>query len=310
MPPAEPTDFRGFLNLNKPTGPTSRDVVNLVARPLKRAKVKVGHAGTLDPLASGVLVVAVGAATRLSEHVQRLPKTYRTVVRLGARSDTLDADGTIVEVTDPPIPTVDQVREALASQVGEIDQLPPQFSALKVGGRRAYDLARAGQAVELASRRVRIDRVELLEYNWPLLTFEVDCGSGTYIRSIARDVGEALGTGGLIEVLIRTRIGSFDLKEAISPDPDHLTIEAIGNQLRPMIEAVADLPRLPINAEQAALIAQGRALDPAQSGPEITQLSKAAEVALIHQDTQALIALAKLDFQTGRLQPFRVFVGG
>src|SRR5206468_3675545 len=146
-------------NLNKPIGVTSRDVVDRVARPLR--KVKVGHAGTLDPLASGVLVVCVGAASRLIEYVQRMPKTYRARVRLGATSDTLDSDGTVAEEVDPPVPTESQLRDALATQVGTIDQVPPEFSAIKVAGERAYDLARSGREVVLKARPVTITRVEL-----------------------------------------------------------------------------------------------------------------------------------------------------
>ena len=213
-----PNDRSGVLNLNKPGGMTSRDVVDLVSRPLRKAKVKVGHAGTLDPLATGVLVVCVGSATRLIEYVQRMPKAYRTVVLLGARSDTLDADGKVEAVEDPPIPTEAEVRSALLTQVGTISQMPPQFSALKVEGKRAYDLAREGQAVELAARPVRIDQVELISYAWPRLELQVDCGSGTYIRSIARDIGEILGCGGLVEVLTRTRIGPFRLGRGDRPD--------------------------------------------------------------------------------------------
>src|SRR5262249_42878481 len=165
---------------------TSRAVVDCVARPLRG--VKVGHAGTLDPLASGVLVVCVGAATRLIELVQRMPKTYQTVVRLGSRSDTLDADGEVTATPSPRVPHETEVRHALEAQVGTILQQPPEFSALKVAGKRAYDLARAGESVALQPRPVRIDRVELLAYEWPHLTLEIDCGSGTYIRSIARDI--------------------------------------------------------------------------------------------------------------------------
>ncbi len=229
MPPSESRPLSGLLNLNKPIGVTSRDVVDRVSRPLR--KVKVGHAGTLDPLASGVLVVCVGPATRLIEYVQRMPKTYRAVVRLGATSDTLDADGTVVEAENPPVPTECQVREALASQVGTIEQLPPQYSALRVGGRRAYDLARAGREVELAPRPVEVHRIDLRLYEWPRIEVEVHCGSGTYIRSIARDVGEALGCGGLIEVLTRTAIGPFLLPDAL--DPEALTSETLPGLLRP-----------------------------------------------------------------------------
>ena len=249
-------EISGVLNLDKPGGMTSRDVVDLISRPLR--KVKVGHAGTLDPLASGVLVVCVGAATRLIEYVQRMPKSYRTVVRLGARSDTLDADGRVEVEADPRIPTEAEVLEALATQVGTIDQVPPRFSALKVGGKRAYDLARGGQAVELASRPVRVDRVELVSYAWPLLGLRVDCGSGTYIRSIARDVGEALGCGGLVEVLVRTRIGPFLQAEAI--DPTGRTIDDLLAHLRPTEAALGDLPRLKVSAEQLVAIGMGKAL--------------------------------------------------
>src|SRR3954470_4269592 len=145
----------GLLNVCKRGGRTSRAVVDQVARPLRGTKV--GHAGTLDPLATGVLVICVGAATRLIEFVQRMPKTYRTVIRLGARSDTLDADGRVTEVEDAVPPDEAGIRRALARQVGTIEQRPPEFSALKVAGQRAYDLARAGQEVDLAPRRVTID---------------------------------------------------------------------------------------------------------------------------------------------------------
>jgi tRNA pseudouridine55 synthase len=249
-------EVSGVLNLSKPGGMTSRDVVDLVSRPLR--KVKVGHAGTLDPLASGVLVVCVGSATRLIEYVQRMPKAYRTVVRLGARSDTLDADGRVVVEEAPRGPTGAEVLEALATQAGTIDQVPPQFSALKVEGKRAYDLARSGQGVELAARPVRIDRVELLSYAWPLLELQVDCGSGTYIRSIARDVGEALGCGGLVEVLVRTRIGPFLLDDAI--DPIGQSIEALLAHLQPTVAALGDLPRLALSVEQVLAIGMGKAL--------------------------------------------------
>ena len=290
----------GILNLNKPSGVTSRDVVNRVTR-LWRG-VKVGHAGTLDPLASGVLVVCVGAATRLIEYVQRMPKTYRTVIRLGARSDTLDADGRIVAEESPPVPGEDDVRAALLGQLGTIEQQPPDFSALKVKGRRAYDLARAGEAVELAPRAVRIDRIDLLNYDWPRLELEIECGSGTYIRSIARDVGETLGCGGLVEILTRTAIGSFRLDEAL--DPLTLTAETLPGLLRPALEAVAALPRLMLSAEQVGAIVQGRSL-------ALDAFSEAAslvgEIALIGPDGE-LVAIAEVAATSGWLCPRRVLV--
>lgn len=301
-----PAPLCGLLNLDKPIGMTSREAVDRVARPLKRAKLgaKVGHAGTLDPLATGVLIVAVGAATRLIEHVQRSPKSYRAVVRLGAVSDTLDADGTITETPDPRVPTADEVREALAAQVGTIEQVPPSFSALRVGGQRSYDLARAGRAVELAARPVRIDRVELLRYDWPELEIAVDCGSGTYIRSVARDVGAALGVGGLIAVLRRTRIGPFTEADAIAPDPERLTAETIPGLLRPALEAVADLPRLALTAEQAADVAQGKPL----GRPAGVEPPSAGELALIGPDG-ALLAIAEGDPAAGLVRPKKVLKG-
>ena len=294
----------GLLVLNKPGGMTSRDVVDLVSRPLRR--VKVGHAGTLDPLASGVLVVAVGRATRLIEQVQRMPKSYRAVVRLGARSDTLDADGRIEPdaglAADPDRtpPSVDAVRAALAAQVGLIDQIPPQFSALKVAGKRAYDLARAGESAPLAARPVRIDRVELLRYEWPQLEIHVDCGSGTYIRSIARDVGEALGVGGLIDVLVRTRIGPFRLEDAV--DPSGQPIDALLTHLRPTADALGDLPRLVLDAAQVARTRGGLPLDSNRVAG--AKGLPPGEVGLLGPDG-ALVALAEVQ-PTGAIQPRKV----
>ena len=291
-------EISGVLNLNKPGGMTSRDVVDLISRPLR--KVKVGHAGTLDPLASGVLVVCVGAATRLIEYVQRMPKAYRAVVRLGATSDTLDADGTIQEAEAPRIPTEAEVRTALASQVGTLQQVPPQFSALKVEGKRAYDLARVGQAVELAARPVRVDRVELIAYDWPRLEFTVDCGSGTYIRSIARDVGEALGCGGLIVVLVRTRIGRFALEDAI--DPVGRPIDDLLAHLRPTADALGDLPRLTLSAEQFRAIGMGKALAADQvAGAEGLE----GEAGLFSAEGE-LVALAEVGGPLRAVKPRRV----
>jgi tRNA pseudouridine55 synthase len=248
--------LRGVLNVNKPSGMTSRAVVNRVASVVGRTKV--GHAGTLDPLASGVLIVCVGSTTRLIEWIQRLPKGYRTVIQLGATSDTLDADGDVVAKENPQIPSEVQVRAAIEAQVGEIVQVPPSYSALKVEGQRAYELARAGQMVELAPRTVRIDKIEPVRYQWPWLELQVECGGGTYIRSIARDIGDALGCGGLVEKLVRTRIGSFRLEE--SHELEDLTPASLMDQLLPPLEAVGELPRIVLNTAQVAAVIQGRPL--------------------------------------------------
>jgi tRNA pseudouridine55 synthase len=292
--------FEGILVVDKPGGMTSRAVVDRVARLVGRAKV--GHAGTLDPLASGVLVVCIGAATRLVEDIQELPKAYRTVVRLGARSDTLDADGRIELQEDPPVPSLDDVAAAVAPLIGDVDQVPPEYSALKVSGRRAYDLARAGRSVDLAPRRIRIDRIAVLRYEWPHLELEIDCGSGTYIRSIARDVGEALGCGGLVEVLVRTRIGPFILDGAV--DPAGISAESLPGLVRPPSEAVAGRPRLTLDPDRVTAVAAGRRI-PLEPGVLVEDTS--GPVALVDASGR-LVALAEVDPAGGWIQPRKVFV--
>jgi tRNA pseudouridine55 synthase len=288
---------RGVLNLNKPSGPTSRDVVNQVARSLGR--VRVGHAGTLDPLASGVLVVCVGSTTRLIDSIQRMPKTYRAVIRMGARSDTLDAQGRVEHVADPPIPSEAEVRQAVSTQVGEILQVPPEYSALKVQGRRAHELARAGREVDLAPRSVRVDRIGLVSYAWPLLELEIDCGGGTYIRSLARDLGEALGCGGFVEVLSRTRIGPFTLVDAV--DPSTLTRASLPGRLLSPLAAVPDLPRVVLDSVQVAEIMMGRSI---ASGLLAVPSPPSGPVALLGPDG-GLIAIAEVD-PAGNIQPRKV----
>lgn len=203
----------GWLLIDKPSGMTSRDVLNQVER--KWRGVKFGHAGTLDPLASGLLLVAVGTACRLVEYSHRLGKSYEATIRLGATSSTDDADGEIIENQEvSPIPSAD-IQAALAKLTGpDILQTPPAFSAIHTGGKRAYELAREGREVTLAARPVRIDRIEIKAYHWPFLDVTVDCGAGTYIRSIARDLGELVGSGGFIQTLRRTAIGPFQVPQA------------------------------------------------------------------------------------------------
>jgi tRNA pseudouridine55 synthase len=289
----------GILNLHKPPGITSRQVVDRVAALVSR--VKVGHAGTLDPLASGVLVVCVGGATRLVESIQRMAKTYHATVLLGARSDTLDADGRVTVVENPRVPSEEEVRQAITGLVATVAQVPPEYSALWVNGQRAYDLARAGQAVDLQPRLVRIDRAELVSYRWPHLELEIDCGAGTYVRSMARDLGETLGCGGLIEKLVRTRIGPFSLQSAV--DPMSLSRETLAEKLYPPLTAVSDLPVFTLSAAQAADVAQGRNLASA-SLAGATGLE--GEIALLGPDGR-LVAVACADRGQGTIHPRKVF---
>jgi tRNA pseudouridine55 synthase len=246
----------GLLVLDKPGGITSRDAVDRAQRWFPR-RTRVGHTGTLDPLATGVLVLCLGVATRLTEYVQRMGKTYRSTFRLGAHSDTDDADGTVTPVREAPAPSEADVRARLAGFVGEIEQTPPVYSAAKVTGRRAYDLARRGADVALAPRRVQIYGIDILAYNYPLLDVEVRCGKGTYIRSLARDVGERLGCGGLVEVLRRTRVGPFSADAAVSLEA---SAEAARAALLPLDSAVAELPRVTLPAAEARRLRNGQSV--------------------------------------------------
>jgi tRNA pseudouridine55 synthase len=294
-------DLRGILNVYKPSGPTSRDVVDGIARSLRKSKLKVGHAGTLDPLASGVLVLCLGSATRLIEYVQRQTKVYRTTILLGARSDTLDAMGAVVASEVPAIPTEAEVRQALREQVGSISQLPPQFSALKVEGRRAYELARAGETVDLAPRIVRIDSIDLIRYEWPRLEIEVTCGAGTYIRSIARDLGERLGCGGLVEVLTRTRIGRFEIESALVVPDGKVDPNWIRERLEPPEAALEGMARVWLTAEAQKLISDGRPIPHAEG-----RLPDSEEIALF-DSLGRLRALGVHERIQGMIRPVRVF---
>ncbi len=291
----------GLLIVNKPTGVTSRAVVNQVARLLPRSKV--GHSGTLDPLATGILVVCVGAATRLAEFVQAMPKSYQTTIRLGARSDTLDADGRIEQVECPCEPSIDLIGAAIAPLVGTITQQPPQYSALKINGQRAYDLARAGEVPALAPRQVRVDRIELVRFAWPILELEIDCGAGTYIRSIARDLGDALGCGGYVETLTRHRTGNFTLDDAI--DPETLSAATIAGFFRPAIEAVANLPHLTIDMAEVEAVRQGKRLQVAAA--RVDRTCESGPIALV-DSTGTLIAVGEIDLENGSIQPRKVLL--
>jgi tRNA pseudouridine55 synthase len=293
--PAPP--LHGLLVLDKPAGITSRDALNRAQRWLPRG-TKVGHTGTLDPLATGVLVICLGVATRLAEYVQDMGKTYRAVIRLGARSDTDDADGTVTPgPTGSPVDRA-AVEEALRGFVGEIEQVPPAYSAAKVGGRRAYEVARRGGDVELAARRVTVYGIDILAYDYPRLEIEVRCGRGTYIRSLARDLGERLGCGGYIEALRRTRVGPFAVEDGVPLDSD---VAAAVAKLLPPSGAVSEMPRVTLDELTVARLRHGQAVPapPAQPG-EIAVFDRRGE----------LVAVAQLDETDGPLRADKVFPEG
>src|SRR5262245_27595824 len=209
----------GVLVVNKPVGITSRDAVDRAQRWFARG-TKVGHTGTLDPLASGVLVLCLGHATRLTEFVQDMPKKYVSEFTLGSRSETDDAEGPIVPTNGDVRPDRCTAAAVLSEFVGEIDQTPPAYSAARSGGQRAYTLARRGRSADLSPRRVRIDRIVVTSFAFPKLRLEIDSGKGTYIRSLARDLGERLGCGAYVSKLCRTRVGSFSVDDAVSIHAD------------------------------------------------------------------------------------------
>lgn len=247
--------FHGFLVIDKPAGLTSRDAVDRALRWFP-PRTRLGHTGTLDPLATGVLVLAVGQGTRLAEFVQQMPKTYQAGILLGATSDTDDAEGTVTPVSHCTAPDKATVEEALQGFVGELEQVPPAYSAAKVQGRRAYQLARKGKDVALQPRTVQVYGIDVLDYAFPNLELMIRCGKGTYIRSLARDLGEQLGCGGLIRSLRRTAVGPFKAEDGVDLEADGA--EAL-SRLLPLAAAVADLRTVTLGADVLAKFCHGQA---------------------------------------------------
>jgi len=204
----------GFIFIKKPAGITSHDVVDKL-REITKIK-KIGHSGTLDPFAEGLLILGIGREfTKKLSIFQKKDKEYVATLRLGAESDTFDREGKIVERKVEKIPERKEIEEVLKSFLGEIEQIPPAFSAKKIKGKKLYQLARRGIKVQLKPQKVKIYEISILEYNFPYLKIKVKCSSGTYIRSLANDIGKKLGCGAYVEKLVRTKIGNFSLEEAV-----------------------------------------------------------------------------------------------
>ncbi len=249
-------DLTGILNVNKPRGWTSHDVV---ARVRKLAgQRRVGHAGTLDPLAEGVLPVLLGRATRLAEFVQSGSKVYRAVVKLGEATETDDAEGETVSTKPVQELSESLLQQTLARFHGEILQTPPKYSALKVDGRRAYAVARSGADVLLAPRPVTIHDLRLLGWSANKLSLEVTCSKGTYIRSLARDIARELDTVGHLAGLRRTRVGPFSLEDSLTPDD--LARRGVPGSLLPSSSAIPEAPSFRADVSQTARIVNGQAL--------------------------------------------------
>lgn len=260
----------GLLIVDKPEGVTSHDVVNRIRR--LAGTRRVGHAGTLDPLATGVLLVCVGRATRLVEYLVGQPKQYVTAVRLGQTTNTYDAEGEVVAERPFAHLTPAVIDEALAQFRGPIQQKAPIYSAIKKNGQPLYKLARQGKAVELPVRQVTLYELSLLAATLPEIELQLTCSSGTYVRSLAHDLGEALGCGGHVSRLRRTAVGDFSLEQATALEA--LTAENIGAFLQPLTLAVAHLPRLDLAEEEVAALANGRFVvrQPHQSDAEWVQV--------------------------------------
>jgi tRNA pseudouridine55 synthase len=256
--------LHGWLIIDKPVGPTSTQVVGAVKRALREggyAKVKVGHGGTLDPLASGVLPVALGEATKLSGRMLDADKVYAFSIGFGSETDTLDLEGVVVATSDH-LPTLAEVEAVLPRFTGPIDQVPPAFSALKVDGKRAYDLARAGETVALASRQVTIHGLAATGSGPGEVTLEARVSKGTYIRALARDIAHALETVGHVTMLRRIRAGPFTLERAISLDnlSEAAKARSLEEHLLPLTAGLDDIPALSVTPDQAGALRQGRTL--------------------------------------------------
>ena len=247
----------GALVVDKPVGMTSHDVVQAIRNGtgLRRA----GHTRTLDPRASGVLVILVGPAVRLSEYVSASDKRYQAIIRLGGSTDTFDAEGKVTPSKDPVTVTEAQFEEALKTFIGEIEQTPPPYSAVKVQGRKAYEMARQGEEVELAPRKITVHHLEVLEWAPPEVVIDVHCSSGTYVRSLANDLGVMLGCGGYLVGLRRTKSGRFSLRDSV-PLRKLQEAFAAGNwyqYLIPAAEALGDWTSLELNPDEVEAIRHG-----------------------------------------------------
>jgi tRNA pseudouridine55 synthase len=288
----------GLLNVDKPSGVTSREAVNRVARLVRRTKI--GHAGTLDPLATGVLVLCLGVATRLVPRIHEFRKGYRAGLRLGETTDTDDATGRVLSTADASCVSTADVETVLGEFHGEIAQVPPRFSAVHVEGRRAYDLARDGREFALSPRTVVVESVRLVSRTNDEIFLDIVCGSGTYVRALIRDIGERLGCGAVMTSLRRTFVGPFCESEAVPLD--RLTPETVAERLLPLSAVLENEPRHMATAEDCAALLQGRGIPVSD-----TLAAEEGRIAVL-DPTRELYAFAAVDRDRRLLLPQQVFV--
>ncbi len=286
----------GVLVIDKPVGLTSHDVVQVIRKGTNIRRV--GHTGTLDPRASGVLVVLVGPAVRLSEYVSASDKRYQAIMRLGATTDTYDEEGSVMSSSPVEI-TEEQFETALKQFIGEIEQVPPPYSAVKVNGKKAYEMAREGEEVELAPRIINVYNLELLEWAPPEAVIDVYCSSGTYVRSLANDLGKSLGCGAHLVGLRRTKSGRFTLRDAVPLRKlrDSFDQGDWYQYLIPAAEALSDWPAVELDDQQMDAIRHGHRIP---SAPGSTGWARG-----VSQQGE-LVALLQNDDATSEWQPKKV----
>jgi tRNA pseudouridine55 synthase len=289
----------GILNVNKPADMTSHDVVLRVRR--LTGQRKVGHAGTLDPMATGVLLLCLGQATRVTEYLMAGRKRYRAVVRFGVSTDTYDADGTVTQSVESFYLSQDQLVDALASFRGVIQQIPPPYSAIRQKGQRLYELARRGIAVQAPPRTVEIYGLDLVAWEPPHLTLDVTCSPGTYVRSLAHDLGQMLGVGAHLSELTRLASGKWRLEDAITLDDLQRQVEAGDwvHLLHPLDAALQDFDRVDLTVDLAQQVIHGQAV--LLDGRPQTSLVRA------YAPDGNLVALLQPSRRAGLWQPKKVF---
>ena len=295
-------DVRGILLLDKPGGVTSNQALQRAKRLFQAAKA--GHTGSLDPLATGMLPLCFGVATKLAGYLLDARKTYAVAAELGVATDTGDADGAVIARAEGEPPEEERLRSALESFVGEIEQTPPMYSALKRDGKRLYELARSGIVVERAPRRVRIFSVELDEYEWPRCRFEVTCSKGTYVRTLVTDLAEALGTLGHVTALRRLAVEPFTESGMVAFDTLERAAEhgeeALDRLLLPVDSALANWPRVVLDPDRAARVAHGQAVAAMPDWP--------LGLVRLDEESRGLIGIGEVS-PDGRLAPRRLLSG-
>ncbi|HLX40907.1 MAG TPA: tRNA pseudouridine(55) synthase TruB [Ktedonobacteraceae bacterium] len=289
----------GILNINKPTGMTSHDVVAKVRKLLKQKRV--GHAGTLDPAASGVLPICVGQGTRVAEYLSESGKAYAADILFGVVTDTYDAEGAIVRTADTENLTLEQIQEALSGFLGPQMQMPPLYSAIKLQGQPAYKRMRAGEPITLEPRPVVITQLDILTWQPPKLTLTIECSKGTYIRSLAYDLGEHLGCGASLVGLIRTRSGPFTLSQSITLDQLAESVEnsKVEQYLHSSDSVLQQYPALMLDDVTTERVLHGNAFP--------FDIATEAELARVYDANGRFMAIAEWDVEREMWQPMKVF---